>query len=206
MLTIILTLLFTIFAYLCGSIPTGVWFSKFFYRDDVRQHGSGNSGATNIGRTFGFKAAVIVSLIDVFKGFLPVALVQVLLPNSSWSFLFVSCAVVLGHAYPVFANFRGGKIVATTIGVLLAYRFLVGLAMSILFGTLLFLTSIVSVSSMVSVILVTVFINLLDPVTLHGITFTLLTLFLIYRHKDNIRRLMNGEERAIRWGIRFLKK
>ena len=115
-----------IIAYLCGSIPTSVWWGKAFYKVDVREHGSKNAGATNTFRVLGPKAGVPVLLIDILKGFLPVRI----LPNFSelqvdkgpWMWLRVALviAAVVGHLYPVFAGFKGGKGVATSLGGVLA--------------------------------------------------------------------------------------
>ena len=193
--------LVVILTYLLGSIPTGVWYSKLRYQEDVRQHGSGNSGATNIGRNYGFASAVIVALIDVAKGWIPVLSVRLWQPDNAWLFAFVALAALIGHAYPIWAHFKGGKIVATSIGVLLGFHFWIGLTMVLGFALLLYLTSTVSLASMVSYTTTAIFLYISLPTKVYGTTFLVIALFMIYRHRENISRLLKGEEKRINFGL-----
>ncbi|MCW6663152.1 glycerol-3-phosphate 1-O-acyltransferase PlsY [Aerococcaceae bacterium NML190073] len=195
-------ILLVIAAYLAGSIPTGVWYSRHKHAVDVRELGSGNSGATNIGRNFGFKAAVFVSAIDVLKGWIPVLIAKALFANEPAVIMAVAIACVIGHAHPLFAHFKGGKIVATSIGVLLGFHFWIGLGMVLVFATLLYVTSTVSLSSMISYTLTALYLLLTQTERIYGIGFLLIALFMIYRHRENIARLLNGTEKRIKFGLR----
>lgn len=195
-------LLFVLSAYMIGSIPTGVWYSKLVHKVDVRSLGSGNSGGTNIGRNFGKNAALIVITIDVLKGLLPFLVAKKLFGQSNHGDLFIMAtgiAAVLGHAYPVWASFKGGKIVATSIGVLLAYSFPLTLVQVLLLVLLIYLTSIMSLSAMLSYALVVLYILFTRTLT-YGIGFSLMSLFMIYRHRENIDRLLKGQERHLSFG------
>lgn len=196
-----LKILLIIATYLLGSIPTGVWYSRLRYRQDVRQTGSGNSGATNIGRTYGFQSAVLVAMIDVLKGWIPVLLAKWLFTDNAWVISAVALAALIGHAYPIWANFKGGKIVATSIGVLLGFHFWIALVMVISFFTLLYLTSTVSFSAMLSYSLTAFYLFLTQPNKIYGVTFILIALFMIYRHRQNIERLLRHEEKTINFGL-----
>src|ERR1700733_6489688 len=119
-------------AYLIGSIPTSVWIGRRFYHTDVREHGSGNSGATNSLRVLGKKAGAIVLLIDILKGWLAVGIVTFSTypsgsPQRIHLEVVLGCAAILGHIFPIYVGFKGGKGVATGIGIILAFSPLVAL-------------------------------------------------------------------------------
>jgi glycerol-3-phosphate acyltransferase PlsY len=189
-------------AYLLGSIPTAVIVSKTFFRMDIREHGSGNAGATNVVRVLGWKAGIPVMLVDVAKGWLAVWLGSRLFggslqaDNLEYFRIVMAVAAVLGHVYPVFAGFRGGKGIATLLGVGIAlYPVSVWVAFGI-FLVLLFTTGYVSVSSMITALsfsLVDIFIFHQQNIALLVLSI-LIGLFVLYTHRKNIRRLMKGEE------------
>ena len=121
-------IVFGLFAYALGSIPTAIWVGKAWYNMDVREHGSLNAGATNTFRVLGKKPGIIVLVVDIFKGFLAVSLVKWFVEYKSWDHTFdeviqvqVVCAVlaILGHIFPLFARFKGGKGVATSLGIII---------------------------------------------------------------------------------------
>lgn len=197
--------LYLIFAYLLGSIPTGVWYSHFKHQVDVRQLGSGNSGATNIGRNFGLKAAVIVTVIDVLKGLLAIALAKHLFLGQDFLIMGSGLAAVLGHAYPVFAHFKGGKVVATSFGVLAGFSLPIGLCATVLLFTFIYLSSMISLSAMTSYSMATLYVFFTQS-TIYGSGFCLIALFMIYRHRANVIRLFKGEESRIAWGLNNPKK
>ena len=198
-------ILFVLGAYLMGSIPTGVWYSNIVHKVDVRELGSGNSGTTNVGRNFGAKAGVSVAIIDALKGMIPMILARLLFPHNEWVIMATACASVIGHAYPIFANFKGGKIVATSVGVLLGFNFWVGVAMGLTLAGLVFLTSTVSISSMVSYSATALYLLFTQESHIYGIGFLLIALFMIYRHRDNIVRLIKKEEKRVKFGFRKAK-
>ncbi|UUX34433.1 glycerol-3-phosphate 1-O-acyltransferase PlsY [Fundicoccus culcitae] len=200
-LSIFTQLLWIAIGYLSGSIPTGVLYSKIFHKVDVRQLGSGNSGATNIGRNFGFKAAVIVSVIDILKGWIPILMVRQIFPNEHLLIMLVGIASVLGHAYPIFAGFKGGKIVSTSFGVLVGFNFWIGLMTALVLFAFIYLTSTISLSALSSYTLGALYILVTNDQIVYGIGFLLITLFMYYRHRANIQRILNGTESRISWGL-----
>ena len=179
-------------AYLLGSIPSGLWIGRKFFQIDIRQHGSGNLGATNSFRILGKKAGTIVLLIDLLKGSISVLLLQQM-DLHGVSPLIIALFAVIGHTYPLFANFKGGKAVATFAGVILAYQpvlFLVGL---VIFIVTLAISKMVSFTSML-----TISIGVLLSLYFQDIVLTIIALladiFIIYRHRTNIQRILNGTE------------
>ena len=179
-------------AYLLGSIPSGLWIGRKFFQIDIRQHGSGNLGATNSFRILGKKAGTIVLLMDLLKGSISVLLLKQM-DLHGISPLIIALFAVMGHTYPLFANFKGGKAVATFAGVILAYQpilFLIGLGIFIL---TLAISKMVSFTSMV-----TISIGVLLSLYFQDMVLTTIALladiFIIYRHRTNIQRILNGTE------------
>ena len=190
-----------VIAYLLGSIPTAVWYGRIFHGIDVRQHGSGNAGATNSLRTFGRKAGIIVLIIDFLKGFLAVFAARFLFPDTTeYLPMLMGLAAVIGHLYPVFAQFRGGKGVATALGVIAASFPMTVIICMVVFFIIVFITRYVSLGSMIGALAFPVQIALnvwqvnpdQDP---YYIAFaTALFLILVFTHRHNIQRLMKGTE------------
>ena len=168
--------LLIILAYLIGSIPSGLIVGKLAKGIDIREHGSGNLGATNAVRTLGVKAGSVVIAGDILAGVF----------------------AVLGHVFPIFAKFKGGKAVATSGGVLLFYAPLLFITMVAVFFILLYLTKFVSLSSMLTGIY-TVIYSFFVHDTYLLIVVTLLTIFVIYRHRANIKRIINKTEPKVKW-------
>ena len=213
-------LILILIAYVVGSTPTSIIVSRLKYKEDIREHGSGNAGATNVFRTFGWKPALFVTVIDVFKGWLPSYVAGNL---NSETILFASnpdalmiiagFAAVLGHTYTVFAGFKGGKGVGTLAGVLIAL-FPIALPICLLvFIITLISTGIVSLGSMLaaSALPVTLYIvegiNADIQVSLTLRIFSLLIpLFVIFTHRSNIKRMMEGTENRFEKARIFKKK
>ena len=189
-------------SYLLGSIPTAVWIGKYFFQIDVREHGSGNAGATNTFRILGKKAGIPVLLIDVLKGWISVMLaIWFLIPGDS-PVLFenfrVLCgaAAVLGHVFPVFAGFRGGKGVATLLGVAIGMQPVAALCCIGLFLLVLLLTKYVSLGSILASVFYGIFLLVIDHVH-HDATIIfalMIPMLVIITHTKNIRRLFEGNE------------
>ena len=182
-------------AYLLGSIPSGLWIGRKFFQIDIRQHGSGNLGATNSFRILGKKAGTIVLLMDLLKGSISVLLLNQM-DLHGISPLIIALFAVIGHTYPLFANFKGGKAVATFAGVILAYQpllFLIGLGIFIL---TLAISKMVSFTSML-----TISIGVLLSLYFQDMVLTTIALladiFIIYRHRTNIQRILNGTEAKV---------
>ena len=190
-----------ILAYLLGSIPSGLIVGKLFYKTDIRQHGSGNLGGTNTFRTLGVKAGMTVTLADILKGTLAASLPVLLHANISP--LLAGVFAVIGHMYPLFAGFRGGKAVATSGGVLLFYTPILFLFVLLTFFVSLYLTKYVSLSSMLAGIAAIVY--SIASGMIRGwdfpliIVVLLLTSFVFYRHRANIKRIINKTEPKIKW-------
>jgi acyl phosphate:glycerol-3-phosphate acyltransferase len=186
-----------ILAYLLGSIPSGLIIGKVFYGKDIREHGSGNLGGTNTFRTLGVKAGLVVSIADVLKGTLAASL-PLLLNADELHMLLVGVFAVIGHMYPVFAGFRGGKAVATSGGVLLAYIPVLFLLMLIIFFISLYITKYVSLSSILTGIAAFIYSLFTQDLPLIVVVAVLAT-FVIYRHRANIERIRKKTEPKIKW-------
>jgi acyl phosphate:glycerol-3-phosphate acyltransferase len=198
-----------VLAYLLGSIPAAVWIGKMFHNIDVRQHGSGNAGTANVIRVLGWKTGIPVLIIDLAKGWsaamLPclfhiAAPASALLTNLQ---ILAGITAIIGHIFPVFACFRGGKGVATIFGVLLAIQPLLTICCLGIFLAVLLLTGIVSVSSMSAGIAFPLFLFLFfdTPSIIFKIFSVCVAIALIITHRKNIQRLMKGEEsRLIKFG------
>ena len=194
-------------AYLLGSIPTGYVAGRYLKGIDIREHGSGSTGATNVLRTLGKPAAIFVLIIDLLKGSLALALVNVayayihsdVLQTSWYSWLIVTTALaaIIGHSKSIWLNFTGGKSVATTLGVLLVMNPVVALGTLVSFGIILGISRIVSLSSICGAIAVNILMILLNQPVAFSIFAALAGLYVIVRHKTNIERLIAGVEPKI---------
>jgi glycerol-3-phosphate acyltransferase PlsY len=200
-----IAVLAVILAYLLGSIPAAVWIGKKIHNIDVREHGSGNAGTTNVIRVLGWKTGIPVLLIDVAKGSLATLLPVILKLAEPGSSLIINLQIVtgviaiFGHIYPVFAGFRGGKGVATIFGVLLALHFLLTLSCFGVFLIIFLITGIVSVSSMAAGLAFPVLLLLVydTPSIVFKVFSVVVAVALILTHKKNIERLMKGEEKKL---------
>lgn len=198
------TALVLLLAYLLGSIPTGLIIGKIFFKTDIREHGSGNLGGTNTFRVLGKPAGLIVSLIDILKGTAAVLLVALpVFADVGIHPLILGAIAVIGHMYPVFAGFRGGKAVATSAGVLLGYNWLFFLILLGLFFLLLKLTKMVSLTSiLLSIIAFLMAVGshfLIRPDVPLILLISVLLVFILYRHRANITRIRQGTEPKITW-------
>lgn len=197
-----------VLAYLFGSIPTAVWLGQAFYGVDVREYGSGNAGATNTYRVLGFKAGTAVMIIDMLKGWTATNLAffigaSVTGPQSSVAFINYKLALgviaVMGHLFPVFAGFRGGKGVATLFGMILAVYPQAALVCVLVFLLMLITTHYVSLSSIMAGFafpfsVVFLFQTPVKSILLYGICICVLILI---THQKNIERLLKGSESKV---------
>jgi len=188
--------LILIISYLLGSIPSALIVGKVGYGVDVRQHGSGNLGGTNTFRALGKKAGIIVLLADLLKGTLAAALPTLF--GVDFNPLLAGIPAVLGHCYPIFAGFRGGKAVATSGGVLLFYSPLMVGVLLLLFLLVLYFSKYVSLSSMLTGLATHTYGILVGDKILSLTTFAL-CLLVLYRHRANLERIMNGTETKVTW-------
>ena len=201
------TILLLVLAYLLGSIPSGLWIGKAFFKINLREHGSGNTGTTNTFRILGTKAGLVVFAVDFLQGTLAVLLPTIFGVTGISPMVFGLLAVI-GHTFPIFAGFKGGKAVATSAGVLIGFSPLFLLILAIYFFASLYLTSMISFSSVTVAILASIGVLIL-PLTgwilpSYDIIFTIIVLALatliIIRHKDNIKRILNKNENIVTWG------
>lgn len=193
-----LTFIIILAAYLIGSIPSGLIIGKTFYKIDIREHGSKNLGGTNTFRTLGVKAGLTVTIMDILKGTLATLLPFFL--DTNMPLLLAGVFAVIGHMFPIFANFRGGKAVATSAGVILAYEPLFFLFAVIIFFISLYITKYVSLSSMIACLLALIYSLIFHfGDWLLIIVISLLTIFIFYRHRANIKRIIDKTEPKVKW-------
>ncbi|TXL67784.1 glycerol-3-phosphate 1-O-acyltransferase PlsY [Cerasibacillus terrae] len=188
--------IFCFLAYLLGSIPSAIIVGKLGYNIDIRNHGSGNMGATNTFRVLGIKAGILVMVADILKG--TIATLLPLLFDADVYRLLVGIFAVLGHTYPLFAKFKGGKAVATSGGIILGINPILFIIMVSSFFITLYLSKYVSLSSMITGIITIIVTIIMKDVGLIIVT-SLLTIFVFYRHRENITRIKNKTEPKITW-------
>lgn len=209
-------------AYLLGSFSSALWFGKWFYKIDIREHGSKNAGSTNVLRVLGWKCAVPVFIADVLKSFVP-AMFFVLIVNTFVSAessyyategselyylyqLLFGMLAIIGHIFPLFSGFKGGKGVASMLGIVLALDIVAASLALAVFIVVVLITRIVSISSMSAGLAFPVIVYLLSLINNETTSITLtvfsiiVALLLIITHKKNIKRLLKGEEPRISAG------
>ena len=182
-----------IVAYILGSIPNALWIGKVFKGIDVREHGSKNTGSTNAARVLGAKLGILTLILDISKGAIPTLIASMLL-DSSISVILVGICAILGHSFSIFMKFKGGKAVATTVGVFIVLVPGAILLAAIVFFLVFGITRYVSLSSMIGAISLPIWIIIFYkniPLTIFGI---IIAILIIVRHKSNIQRLLNGTE------------
>lgn len=195
-------ILICVCAYLLGSIPTAVWIGKVFYNIDVREHGSGNAGATNTLRVLGKKAGFTVLFIDYLKGLAAASLVVFMKdiePGTDTYYqtqMLLGALAVVGHIYPVFAGFKGGKGIATLVGIVTAMDYRIALACFFTFLLIVIITRFISLGSMVSAVLSPLYAGLIHHWQQHSLLYfyTGVAVLVVYTHRTNIKRLISGNE------------
>jgi glycerol-3-phosphate acyltransferase PlsY len=194
-----------ILAYLIGSIPTSVWIGKWFFNTDIREHGSGNAGSTNAMRILGWKVGIIVLIVDMFKGWLAVNLIhltQYYTPETGNFITFqlmLGTAALLGHIFPVYVGFRGGKGVATLFGLVLAINPEPTLICTGIFVIMLLITKYVSLSSMIAgfsfpILMIFVFKETTPALLVFSV---IVSILLLLTHQKNIERLLRNQEKKV---------
>ena len=197
-----ITVLLSLMAYVLDSIPNALWVGKTFKNIDVREHGSKNTGSTNAARVLGAKLGIFTLILDILKGALPTYLGIVLGANlltritgiDKLDIIVIGMAAILGHTFSLFLKFKGGKAVATTLGVFLVLVPYAILILLVVFFVIFGLTKYVSLASIVSAVALPITVYLTTrhiPLTILGI---IIGLLVIIRHKENIKRLINGTE------------
>ena len=203
--TIALLLLALLSAYLLGSIPTGFLLAKALRGIDIREHGSGNTGATNVFRVMGKGAGTAALAIDLLKGVLAVALMRFLVASSgiggtipaqtaAWAYVLAAALAILGHSKSVWLGFTGGKSAATGLGVLLTLAWPVGLGVASVFGVALGISRTVSVGSIAAAVSAVIFMWLTGQPVAYVCLAIAGGLYVVLRHRSNIMRLIEGTE------------
>ena len=196
------TILLMVISYILGSVPNALWIGKVFKGIDIREHGSGNTGSTNAARVLGVKLGILTLILDISKGLVPTLLSILLKVNffeeltkiSNLDYVLVGICAILGHVFSIFMNFKGGKAVATTLGV-----FLVLVPKAILFAAIVFfvifaILRYVSLSSIFAAISLPIFIYFLYHQGIYTILGILIAILITVKHRSNIERLKNGTE------------
>ena len=203
-MSVTLTLIFVVFAYLLGSLPTAVWLGEAYFGIDIREHGSGNAGATNTFRVLGKKAGTIVMLVDILKGWTATSLANILYHTDYiveeqlfYYQLMLGVVAVVGHVFPIYVNFKGGKGVATILGMVLAIQTEVALASAFVFLIVLIVSKYVSLGSMLASLAFPLLLMLPmfkpDDPALVVFGFAVFAI-VVLTHQKNIKRLIKGEE------------
>ena len=197
-----ITILLMVISYVLGSVPNALWIGKVFKGIDIREHGSRNTGSTNAARVLGAKLGILTLILDVSKGLVP-TLIAILLRVDffqnltkilNFDYVLVGICAILGHVFSMFMNFKGGKAVATTLGV-----FLILVPKAILFAAIVFfvvfaISRYVSLSSILAAISLPIFIYFLYQQTIYVILGILIAILIVVKHRSNIERLKNGTE------------
>jgi glycerol-3-phosphate acyltransferase PlsY len=188
-----MTLLLLIFAYLLGSVPTGVILTRVFSDVDPRTQGSKNIGATNIYRTAGKKLGVLTLVGDILKGLIPVVIARGVLDSPFWVGA-VALTVFLGHLYPIFLKFKGGKGIATGLGAFLALATLPAILSFLVFAAVVYKSRYISLGSLTATTAFPLFLAFLNPHHIYIPFAMVIGLLIFWRHRENIKRLMAGKE------------
>ena len=197
-----ITILLMVLSYILGSVPNALWIGKVFKGIDVREHGSKNTGSTNAARVLGVKLGILTLILDISKGLVP-TLIAILLKVDFFEnltkienldYVLVGICAILGHVFSIFMNFKGGKAVATTLGV-----FLVLVPKAVLFAAIVFFVVFaifryVSLSSIFAAVSLPIFTYFLYQQIIYVILGILIAILIIVKHKSNIERLKNGTE------------
>lgn len=198
-------LLASIVGYLFGSIPFALVIGKVFYKTDIREHGSGNLGGTNAGRTLGAKAGISVAVLDILKATIAMTISYFVTHNLD-AILAAGFFATIGHCYPLFANFRGGKAVSTAVGFLLGISIFLTkqplphlIIPIVITFAILYFTKMVSLSAMIGVTSATILLLITQNNYYLTMAFALVNIIVVWRHRANIQRILDGNESKITW-------
>lgn len=194
-------LLFFVIGYLIGSVPFALVIGKLIYKKDIRHYGSGNLGASNAGRVLGKRAGLAVTILDISKSFISLGVAYAIqqLFHLDGVILFAGLGAIMGHCYPLFASFKGGKAVSVSFGYLLFTNFWLFAICGISFLLILKLTKVVSVSSMLAFIIASAASFFIVSTTVEALILVAITVFIIYRHRSNFKRIIEGTESKVTW-------
>lgn len=197
-MTIFNFLISALIGYFCGCFQTAYLVGKYFKKIDIRQHGSNNAGASNVTTVMGWKYGVITALIDITKAVLAIMLVEFLFPDSKDLVFVAGAAVILGHIFPVFLKFRGGKGLASLVGMLLAVDIKIALFIMAAIAVITLVTDYIAVGSLTAYSIVPLFTFLSDYPTFCTMISLMLVVLAFYKHHINIKRILRKEETGLR--------
>ena len=198
-MSLVTNFLLIIFFYLIGSIPFALILTKLLGHGDIRNIGSGNVGATNVLRTGNKYLAFAVLFLDIFKGVLPFIIMSSLYDANILHSIFLCHFAILGHIFPIWLKFKGGKGVATYIGFLIGLNFLIGLYFLLTWIIIALISRYSSLSSLVASLVAPLYFFFINPNNIVGIFLLYLFLIISLKHRENIKRLMNGSENKIKF-------
>lgn len=190
-----------IVAYIIGSIPTGYLIVKAKTGQDIRTVGSGSTGATNVKRVLGKNYFFLVMLLDALKGALPVVLAKLFATvgvSLGLAPVIAAIAVIIGHSKSIFLQFKGGKSVASGVGTILALNWVVGIVIALVWGVITYTTKYVSVGSIIALVISPFVMYFLDAPIAYVAYCALGAIYIVYLHRENIKRLINGNENKVR--------
>jgi acyl phosphate:glycerol-3-phosphate acyltransferase len=190
-------ILMVLCSYLIGSIPFGYLVGKYLKGIDIRKHGSGNIGVANSFRVMGIKYALLVLIGDCLKGFLVIVLADWLLLEPMWFLLLIGIFAIIGHNWSIFLNFKGGKGIATTYGVVLAFYPIIAIISAIIWAIIVFSTKYAALGSIISIFAMLILSFLIKTPLQFKIFIIIIFLFAIIRHSSNIDRLIHKKENKI---------
>ena len=190
-----------IVAYIIGSIPTGYLIVKAKTGQDIRTVGSGSTGATNVKRVLGKNYFFLVMLLDALKGALPVVLAKLFATvgiSLGLAPVIAAVAVIIGHSKSIFLQFKGGKSVASGVGTILALNWVVGIVIALIWGVITYTTKYVSVGSIIALVISPFVMYFLGAPIAYVAYCALGAIYIVYLHRENIKRLINGNENKVR--------
>lgn len=197
-MSLVTNFLFIIVFYLIGSIPFALILTKLFGHGDIRNIGSGNVGATNVLRTGNKYLAISVLCLDILKGLAPFIIINSLYNINILHSLFLCHFAILGHIFPIWLKFKGGKGVATYIGFLIGFNFLIGVYFLVTWITIALISRYSSLSSLIASLVASLYFFFINPNNLVGIFLLYLFLIISLKHRENIKRLISGTENKIK--------
>ncbi len=197
-MSLVTNFLFIIAFYLIGSIPFALILTKLLGHGDIRDIGSGNIGATNVLRTGNKYLAFVVLCLDISKGVLPFIILSSLYDTDTLNSIFLCHFAILGHIFPIWLKFKGGKGVATYIGFLIGFNFFIGLYFLLTWITIAWISKYSSFSSLAASLVAPLYFFFINPMYFVGIFLMYLFLIISLKHLENIKRLMNGSENKIK--------
>ena len=197
-MSLVTNFLFIIVFYLIGSIPFALILTKLFGHGDIRNIGSGNVGATNVLRTGNKYLAIAVLCLDILKGLAPFIIINSLYNINILHSVFLCHFAILGHIFPIWLKFKGGKGVATYIGFLIGFNFLIGVYFLVTWITIALISRYSSLSSLIASLVASLYFFFINPNNLVGIFLLYLFLIISLKHRENIKRLISGTENKIK--------